>query len=95
MRTQASSTPLPRSAPFLAEKKILEENVMVCAYNHKTKTNYSEEALLAAVKAVKLQGMKWAAAARKFNVQVTTLFDHISGEHSQNRCWKANYSVTS
>ena len=56
---------------------------MMCAYNRKTKTNYSEEALLAAVKAVKLQGMKWAAAASKFNVQATTLFDHISGKHSK------------
>ena len=50
---------------------------MVRAYKRKTKTNYSEEALLAAVQAVKVQGMKRTAAARKFNVPATTLFDHI------------------
>ena len=55
---------------------------MVRAYKCKTQTNYSEEALLAAVKAVKLQEMKRAAAASKFNVPATTLFDHISGKHS-------------
>ena len=54
---------------------------MVRAYKRKTQTNYSEEALLAAVKAVKLQGMKRAAAASKFNVPATILFDHISGKH--------------
>ena len=56
---------------------------MVRAYKRKTKTNYSEEALLAAVQAVKVQGMKRAAAARKFNVPATTLFDHISGKHTK------------
>ena len=56
---------------------------MVRTYKRKTSTQYSSEALLAAVKAVKEQGMKRSAAARKFKVPATTLFDHISGKSSR------------
>ncbi len=53
------------------------------SYKRKTTTGYSEVALLAAVKAVREQGMSRAAAARKLNVPTTTIFGHISGKHSR------------
>ena len=56
---------------------------MVRTYKRKTTSKYSSEALLAAVKAVKEQGMKRSVAARKFSVPATTLFDHVSGKHSR------------
>ena len=52
-------------------------------YKRKTTTKYSSEALLAAVTAVKEQGMKRSAAARKFDVPATTLFDHTQGTRSR------------
>ena len=55
---------------------------MVRSYKRKTTTKYSSEALLAAVKAVKEGKMKRLAAARKFNVPATTIYDHVSGKYS-------------
>ena len=45
----------------------------------KNATKYSSEAL-AAVKAVKEGKMKRLAAAHKFNVPATTIYDHVSGK---------------
>jgi len=56
---------------------------MVRTYKRKTSTKYSAEALLAAVTAVKEQGMKRSAAARRFNVLASTIFDHVSGRYSR------------
>lgn len=57
--------------------------VMVRTYKRKTSTRYSPEALQAAVKAVKEDGMSRSAAARRFDIPPSTLFYHISGEYSK------------
>ena len=49
---------------------------MVRSYRRKTATVYTSEQLQAAIKAVG-QGEKLCVAARKFNVPVTTLLDHV------------------
>ena len=56
---------------------------MVRTYKRKTSTRYSPEALQAAVKAVKEDGMSRSAAARRFDIPPSTLFYHISGEYSK------------
>ena len=56
---------------------------MVRTYKRKTSTKYSAEALLATATAVKEQGMKRSAAARRFNAPATTIFDHVSGRYSR------------
>ena len=54
-----------------------------CEHTKGKQTKYSPEALLAAVTAVKTQKMKRSAAAGKFNVPATTIYDNISGRHSR------------
>ena len=54
---------------------------MVRTYKRKTTTKYSEKDLVAAVKAVKEDGVKLLVAARKFNVPRSTLFDHVKDLH--------------
>ena len=54
---------------------------MVRTYKCKTATKYSEKDLVAAVKAVKADGVKLLAASRKFNVPQSTLFDHMKDLH--------------
>ena len=55
---------------------------MVRSYKRKTSTSYTNEALDAAVKAVKEHQMTRSQAAKKYNIPATTLFNHISGKHS-------------
>ena len=56
---------------------------MVRSYKRKTSTSYTNEALDAAVKAVKEHQMTHSSqAAKKYNIPATTLFNHISGKHS-------------
>ena len=53
---------------------------MVRTYQRKTSTKYSQEELKAAVKAVK-EDMKILAAAKKFGVPRSTVFDHLKEIH--------------
>ena len=54
---------------------------MVKTYKRKTTTKYSEKDLVAAVKAVKEDGVKLLVAARKFNVSRSNFFDHVKDLH--------------
>ena len=54
---------------------------MVRTYQRKTSTKYSQEELKAAVKAVKEDNMKNLAAAKKFRVPRSTVFDHLKEIH--------------
>ena len=52
---------------------------MTRVYKRKRGVKYSEEQLLAAIEAVKVQKMTVTLAARKFNIPATTLYDHTKG----------------
>ena len=52
---------------------------MTRTYKRKRPQKYTEEQLLAAIDVVKLQKEKVTAAARKYNIPVTTLNDHTKG----------------
>ena len=54
---------------------------MVRTYQRKTSTKYSQEELKAAVKAVKEDNMTILAAAKKFGVPRSTVFDHLKEIH--------------
>ena len=54
--------------------------MMVRTYKCKNAKGYTEQQLLAAIKAVKEGEMKVTLAARKYNIPVTTLYDHTKGK---------------
>ena len=53
---------------------------MVRNYRRKTPAKYSPEQLLAAIEAVNKKKMKVPMAARRYNVPVSTLYDHVRGK---------------
>lgn len=62
---------------------MIKRSAMTRNYKQKKRVKYCEEQLAAAIDAVKVQKMSVTLAAKKFNIPVTTLYDHTKGRFTK------------